>query len=768
MPDLPSPLESHPHRIVVDVYPSPVADHEPIADYPSRDGFEEFLIERFTPEAQPTPGGRIFVPGEPQTVTRFERNGWLITPKLALIGTLVLAGSANLLLNAGDFGKAGHDGVELAQDQKDHVEDYFHIGQTCRTVDEGPTSSEKTTKHFETFVQLENVGSSEPSPSGVRQLVDNLLANQKEGKVVDINFVGVASDEWRSKQPGLGLGVADKENAEQLAPERLVTFLTAVHQEGDKRGLDLAKLKVSYSEVVLASDTIVDIESNVGKFGYRSLDQVLAIYNTTPDQLPPSFEKLLDVHIGSNRGLRVSENIDITKTIEHKTVTDKKCNPDGSPEKHHDYDWRVLPLLVPPIPKLRRKLVEKVRGTFVDVPPELPDPEFLKLYPQAQTAVNVLGREAWAYARKYQNLLRETDRIGGVYSLDYLDEDGETRRLRAMFVDHEPTPDTVQMLASLLQTISQMQGGRVGKELDMITVFPSENAGMHGDAKKVGLGLDIQRDSSVQGVAYPNLRLVEIQMPTTPTDAEINSFNGAKYVLAHEIAGHFTDLTEEQNIMNLIANIGGVPIYSMNDRFLDSAKTDFDRVTANEAGADTRTLWQKILRRPYDTQLRWHIKRGTQMTSGDIEPRSDIVSTKDVRLTESIYVRIGRFMSRYARTNAAEHYAEAAANIATGIGAPFDEEPEARANKVQARHGYADTYSASPTMHKLITDRWGSDSSADFAKFPSQASASKEWKHRYDNLSNSDLAGLADEARNTPLPDESDLLWIVTGSRIRK
>lgn len=755
MARLTPPVEQHPERIVEDVYAHPPQSvHHPEQDFSSRNGFEAFLEDRLRPETQPKPGGRIYVPGDTYNVTRFERKGWMLKPRWALIGALVLTGAVNLLLNKGNIGNVARDGVELAQGAVDHVEDLLHVGEKCHTV----TISDR---HFETIVEPERVGSSEPSQAGVQKLVDKLLHFQKTGKITGIHVEAMTSDEWLDKKPGIGLGAQDKENTNQLAPERLMQFLTATAELAQSQGLDLSNTETSYSykEVVLSQEIISDLQNEATGAGFDNIDEALKIFNENPDELPPKLHNIFDTYFGENRGVKVIidyEEISLQSTPDNTKVV---CNPDGSPEKDHDYDWKFYPIPLLPIPKLRKKLIEKVRGTWVDVPPEMPNPEFLKLYPEAQLLLDELSREAWAYARKYQNLFRETDRIQGVYKLDYHNEDGEAQCLRAMFIDHEPTPETVQMVAVLLQTISQIQGGRVGLELDMIAIYPSDNAGLHDDPKKVGLGLDIQRDSAIRGIAYPNLSLVEMHMPAKPSEEDINNFGGAKWVLAHEIAGHFTDLNEDFNHLEQLRNVGGRQIYSVNNRFVDSAQDDFDRITDEEARQ----------RRSYShgPKLRWHIRRGTQMLSGKIEPRQEFVETDDPRLTETIFARIGRYISRYGRTDAAEHYAESAANIATGIGVPFDEEPEAVLNEVQPLPGYADTYSASRSMHALITNRWGSDPNADFAVFPDEAEARQHWRHWYGKLEDSDLYPLAEAARNHPLPSEEDLLWIITGTRIK-
>jgi hypothetical protein len=312
-----------------------------------------------------------------------------------------------------------------------------------------------------------------------------------------------------------------------------------------------------------------------------------------------------------------------------------------------------------------------------------------------------------------------------------------------------------------------MQDGRVGRELDMVVIYPQENAGTrHGNPKKIGLGIDIQFERGTLGVAYPGLGLVEMHMPTQPTHEELEGYNNAQWTLAHEVAGHFTDLNEENNNLTLVARINGRSYYTANNRFEHSAQADFDRVTNEERGLDTRNRFQRvILRRPFNRHLTWRIRRGTQMVNGTVERREETVNTDDPRLTEAVFVRNQRFINDYARTNADEHYAEAAAQIATGTGVPFREEMDTRFHQVQPRAGYADTYAASTTMHSHITGRWGSDENADNLHFPDVAP--RNWSDSYTRLEDDpEMVQLANTARNQPMPEEDELLNIITGRRI--
>lgn len=775
--ELIQPVETN-HQHTVEstfAFPNPYTGQTPY-DNNSVNRFTEYLDRRFMPDAEIIPGQRIRLPDGVEHITAIEHTGWFFWGAGDARRFWTAVGCANLLLNgglnAGLVGSVVKDSVEIAQSVKDRVEDHYKIGWH---INPGKTITKTVEKpgitKVGTFIAPAHVGSVEPNVDDVRALVNQIQGiKNKANQIQKIEITANSSDDWRSKLNS-GLGEANSENYD-LAKKRKEAFTPVLQDEATKLGLDLTGVDITFQEKVLTPEELRTIEIAVQKYGFNTIDAALANFNTQPDLVPAGLYEVLDTYFGKYRG----ESASVTYKERPYTVTTQEpgkpfLENDGKPRNDkHNYHTRLIPLLLVPLPTFRKRKEERIRQCWLDLPPTMPDPEYLKLYPEAVNDNNELVKNSWIYARKYQNLLRESDRIQGSYRLDYVDTNGEAQRLRAIFVDHEPSEVTREMIAGMFKKISQMQGGRVGKELDMLVVYPTKNTGTkHATPKRVGLGIDIQQESNIMGIAYPNIGLVEMHMSPDATGKDLQGFNSAEWTLAHEIAGHFTDLNDSKNGLSKLATLGGIPIYLTNNRFEDIAKKDYDHVTAQEQGRDIRTLWQKIIRKPFTNGLLWRIRRGTQMVSGNIEQRDEVVVTTDPRLSEATFVRNERFTSRYGRSDAAEHYAEAAAQVATGSSVPFSEEPDTIRSRFIARLGYADGYATSTSMHKLIAERWGSDTNVDNLVFKNEQETANSWKEWYGRLDqDAELTMLANQARLQPLPKEEDLIHIITGTRIKK
>ncbi|MCA9331253.1 hypothetical protein KC957_04320, partial [Candidatus Saccharibacteria bacterium] len=565
------------------------------------------------------------------------------------------------------------------------------------------------------------------------------------------------------------------------------------------RGIDLSSATFDAHEAVLDEESVLAVENAIMANGFDSyenvddaVDAALEIYNSDPESLPEELRQVL--HERLPRGFQAELSYRVVKHVpgEDKiTYTHKKeKHHDGKPKnENHDYDLALIPLICFPLPKFRREMRRRLHTDDIILPPHMPNPEYLRLYPAARTEEDTLVDHAWAYARKYQHLMRETDRVQGMYRLDYIDGEGEPQRLRAMFVDHEPTPDSLERVVGLLQTISQMQDGRVGRELDMIAIYPSENAGPeHGNPKLVGLGQDIQFEGHVLGVAYPALRLAEMHMPPETTHDDMGTHMSPDWTLAHEVGGHFTDVNEEDNELEFtgVTLANGAPVFTTNDRFEDFMAANYRQARAEEQSG-----------RP----SRWQVRRRVENMRGEIvDMTHDVVNPArqpsrfrfvnavrraihavrnehggsmiagDPRLAESIFVRKETgHPTRYGATAAAEHQAEAAASELVGQ-IPFDQAHDGAGIIIRADEGFVSGYHVASRDRSALARRWGSNPTQDgvvFTDANGEPVRRPDWEHWYGRPQDDDeLAELMNEARRTPVPDEADMVHIITGRRI--
>lgn len=824
MAELVQPSNTDPHQVVENQYTIPLGtgvegpreldDRSPVV-------MEEFLWDRLRRDDQPTPGGVLTVPAGSETVRtilprHYDTSYYLSDTNDASshwrrAASIFLA--ANVLLNLvnGNAVSAVKDTVEAVQAVKDTVEDHFHIGDVTTTstvVDRVPTTVEKTVSErlvFNNSGETQPVGEAVVDQKVVDKILDSIAAHQADGATLkSARFTATASDDWRRDPNNNGFGhpndgVSGVGDNKGIAERRLVLTTQKLLADAKTRGIDLSGATFDAREAVLDEEAQFAVENAVMANGFdayptvdEAVDAALAVYNESPEKLPETLRIVL--HDRLPRGFQAE--LDYTKVVHvpgrDKTVTHhvKDRHHDGRPEnKNNDYGLALLPLLLLPLPKFRREFRERMRTEDIILPPNLPNPEYLKLYPAARTEEDTLVDEAWAYARKYQHMMRETDRIEGIYRLDYEDGEGNPQRLRAMFIDHEPTPDMLDRVDGLLKTISQMQEGRVGRELDMIAIYPSDNAGPeHGNPKLVGLGQDIQFEKSTMGVAYPSLKLVEMHMPPESTHDDMGTHNSPDWVFAHEIGGHFTGLNDEQNeLIELGYTLpNGAEVLATNGRFDDFMQGIYDQAQAEEQSGQPS---------------RWRVHRAVRNTRGELvemvhditdparqasrfrfvnamrraihaarNPHAGAMVSGDPRLAESEFVRKETgHPTRYGATHAAEHQAESSASELVGE-IPFTQAHDGRGIITREDEGFVGGYHVATRDREAIAQRWGSNSAYPGVVFTDQdgnPARRPDWRHWYGRAQDDEeLAALMNEARETPVPEDRDLLHIVTGRRI--
>lgn len=822
MPFSPSPMEHDPSRIVENVHPDPHNPNHP--DFASRGEMQDFLVDRMHGDQ---PGmrqifgrWRVYNPVE-RTRLGFNRmaylwpvstaRGWAIASGLAMTAINLIPNFANGNIQD-DVYNALNDVGEGISAVKDNLQDSISVvfgNEVCPP--DGSTRTEKTTiiKEKETFYYSPNkVGESNPEMSIIDKVLDRIEAANTDGSVREIGFDIQAntSDEWLSLGAALGYGIGTKnpENAE-LGQDRQTDELSAFEKRAAERGIDIngIVLEIAPEEHVLDAAEQERLASLAQAHGYESIVDVLRAQNAAPDRLPPALAEAFGRAFPRNRDTELHLTV-VRETHETEVVDSENGNEDdcvaldGDPINHnrdYDFDWRWA--LWPAMPLFMQRRVQKMRGEWVDFG-DLPDPQRLLLHEDGVTENGQLNDSGWAYVRKYMYLFREDNRISKIYEHGYLDANGEEQKLRAIFVDHEPTQESIDTIGRIFQFAGQINGGQLGKDCDAIVVYDRENVGLHGDAKRVGLGLDIQYQGSTLGFAIPSLGLVEMHMPKLPTGGELDQeYNSAAWVLAHELAGHFSDINDEPNRLNPVGHTAnGKPLYTLTNRFADAgmqqhrrARGETDRANTAHGNRLSRIVRRILGRQRAGDGMSWTVRRGrgTEPTPEVAEPTvQNMDGATDVRLTEALHVRKQTGVSsEYAhqsslgdiRTGAAEDWAESAADMTItaamerSIALPYGQTPErpARVNESEDVNRWVDGYHTSDQWRNTINNRWGSQSSGEETVFVNQPQAMPHWTHFMSVPEDFEFAReLAAWARSVNIPEPNDPVWqeVITGQRV--
>lgn len=829
MPFQPSPIEVDPERIVQNVHPLPNPNGAPFAqpnaDYDSRGHMETFLegrLEDSTPPMIRGRGGqwRVFTPVER---TRIGFNRWAYLPpvrdglgwrRATLAGLFAINGILNLANGniPKDVSNAVDDIAEEFSGAKDIIEDAWKLrgGEPC--LEPGTHTTERTTVIHETeryFFSPNKVGESNPSLTVVDAVLDRIEAAQIDSTVTEIKLEWGAgtSDEWLGlgEAFNFGIGKPNIENAD-LGEVREAETKTLLQDRANERGIDIDGITVILDPVehVLDEATRDRLMILAQSFGFEDIVDVIRTQNENPDSLPPKLATEFERHFPNNRDTEFKVDIKREQTrvitTESPTDMDNCVLIDGQPEdENHDYDFTPIPFLWPALPLFMRKRVTKMKGMLADVG-DLQKPEHVLIHEDGINEQNILDKAAWAYVRKYMYLFREDDRISKIYEHGYIDEDGQKQSLKAIFVDHDPTPESLEMIGRIFQFAGQIQGGRLGRECDAVVVYPDANAGLDVDPEFVGLGIDVQYDGGVMGVALPTLGLIEMHMPPDPSDDERDqSYNSAAWTIAHELTGHFSDLNNQPNELTDIGQLAnGKRLSLLPNRFANDGMTQYnqaareEQLANSEVGSRLRQFVDRILRRrqPGGDAINWRVRSGfgtlpaeevaipvTQQINGvrDSILRRGALRIKKLTGNPTIY---GSSLSHLNNPviGASEAYAEASANMTTHIPIPFSEAPEVLARQIQSADPelWIDGFDASDGWNRVINNRWGSIQGGDNGErtiFQNEPQARNNWTHEYGVPENFAWArDLAAWARSVEIPEPIDPRWrdIVVDRRFKQ
>jgi hypothetical protein len=736
--------------VVANVYQQPtIEENETVTpDADSHVEFTEYAYSRFEPRAAGTDPTIIRYPvQEPAHRYHYRGEGWKLdwTPKKAAGLFLATFAVFNAVGNAPSFAADTKEATEsLWHKAKATVSSWLgHEQKPATHTVETPVPGERTTSEY-TF--REDVGESTPDPADVDKLLADIRAKAQNGTTVEKVIVfGGASDEWGPTSKSLTRPEAQNQD---LAIDRAADFASATIDKAIETGTPMPnKVETGSSQSVLPQATVDGLKSEAGKHNL-SLDRALAIYNSDPTSLPDSLRAEMDKHIGAHRAIKVSVTYKAPDTTKTETVVDEQT-PVSPENKDHDYDlyWGIP---TPVWPRRRREDFMATRYEEWLRPGTDADHRWVELYKEALNDDGTLPRDAWALTRKYQLLMRE-DRIDYVLTHRYTDKAGEERDIRVMFVDHDPTDATIATYKELLTALSEMREGNVAEQLSAITVFPTDQSGIHRNAgrtsrnyphhpKDIGLGIDKQEPRGVVGIATPALGLVEMHMPEDPTEEELRGYDGAFFTAAHEVAAHFTDTTEEPTVLTQVGPTA-VRHYVASDPWEDVAAEVFDQYLDIDAEGD------------YDLTITRQVVGG----DGQIITLTDQVKGDDPRLGESQHAVLhNRKPNLYAGVRPAELYGEVGGQVVSRALIPY----EVAGLDVTARHeSLGRGYAVDPELQKFFEDRTGWS--------PNNARPVNDDEFTLTTaLDDPLLRSLIDTARRAPMPD--DRITILSGVATRK
>lgn len=809
MAELPTPIRIDPERLIEQVFP--LLNDPNVPDNASQAVAGHYLMERYA--GPPPEGSDPSVVRIPVVVpqTRLGTHwGWPRTEgphdfphptfplrwskeegrapyrwARALLAANLLA---NVVVNVDQVPNLVRDGIEGLQVAKDTVEDrLLHTGRhkvshttfsfhpEQETTPGGPLTNDK-------FLPSK-VGESAPTPSAINQFFAELKELQSKGAVINkARLLGESSDEWRSN-PDCDFQVVSGDNI-TLAAERAQEFKNAITAEAAARGVQLPELEVvnldpkpgdlDQAEKLLSPEERVVAESTAQQFGFPDFCTATAAYGKDRDSLPPVLRAFIDTRIGEHRGTSLilqgqigDQTIDVLVPDVRHFVTNE---PDGSPNKKHEYDldWLIVPII--PIPAGHKRPGAKTAWKEKIIPGVEGDDEWLRIYKEGANPDMTLRKDVWAYTRKYQAMLRE-GRIKNVYSFDYVDSAGAPQTMRVLYADHTPTFEAATNFGIALQSIVQMRGGNIGHNLDAIVVYPEDNAGTAGNSpKQIGLGIDYQQERDTLGMAYYSLGLVEMHMPTDPTTEYMQDFYGALMTFSHENGGHFIDHNQQPARLRSIDD-RLQRHFIVSDQRADFGRTEYDRLLALDRGATPRRRIRDIvLRRPPEsTDRRWWTRQGLQTINGTTRTMEhDNLIDQELRDHRwPLLTRIqNRFPTSYSHTSSSELWADSVAQAVTGIGIPFTEQGIFR--NPPSDPDFARSYAIGTRTLQIIQRTVGSDQTSDGIEWPNQREAAKNWMHQMTTVENDPhLEPLARQARTWDFrrPDDPRVWHILARAR---
>lgn len=657
------PVYRDPDELVESVYPLPGTTDMP--DLESQDIMAEYLMERFMPDSGPririgtistgrTMPGIHRVPDGIKEVTRLRKTGeWLISPRAAAI---VMLGSAALFNTAGNPGTIGG----AAQYAWHEIFDRPH--------DHTISTPGKLTRLDVTADTTNRAGIAKVDPGVVERFVRGVEDAEKSGgQVRQIRITGNTSDEWGTEA---SLGVKDPQNT-LLGKARAKAAIEAMSADGLK--LQASQLTVGEEEHILTAKEQASILKEARADGYPTVKAAIdAVDGGQP--VKKSLAKTIRRFFSGkhNRGVSLSATVEHPGKATVRTVHGED-NPPDVPSPH----WRWFIPLLPIRKRERYNTVKQVSRWEFTASRPIPRPTFivendekvwLRLRPEALREDGSLVSDAWAYSRKYEHLLRD-ERIADILRADYLDGRGGEKSLRIMFVDESPAEETITAFGELLKKFAAMEEGKLGDRVSAIFVYPSENAGTdHDDPKRIAMGIDKQSHEGILGTYTYPLDLVELHMPSTWETEELlqafEEFNGPRWVLAHEVAGHGTDENDRPQLLRQVHTPGIPNAY----------------VFKGDPRAYKMRPLRKVLRKLPDwftlghKPIEFDIEYPVLDNDGQTVTMHARVEQGDPRLAHaSTSIIVGHRPTRYAGTNDSEHYAETAASVTTAISVPYNE-----------------------------------------------------------------------------------------------
>lgn len=640
-PEITQPVRVDEDALIHNVYDGP--DGRP--DDQSQGEFSQYLVDRMYGAEDPV--SRRYTPGDEIEKSSLTFDGWLVRPRTALIATLAATVALNLAVNGrGLADRAG----EIAGDV------YHWFNPVTKTVPATETHTKTVTEthtypiHIEGSEQPSDVA--EPDRLSARQLVKQLDGDDGEGRIRKLIIQGEASDEWTAD--GIkSVGHPDAANR-VLARRRAEQFAHSLEEEAKAEGVKLPEATIRTKEAVLHGERLGELLVAVQESKYGSVLSAISAYNHGDKSMSPELRTIIHQEIGRERRgtatVEVEEHVQTQKVVEVPTA-------EAEPAHNDNDDDPIIPLIfpIPPIPRLRREWEDP----FV-IPPTIEEKQldhvWIELYEEALQRDGSVVENAWSLTRKYQALYRE-ERITQGLKYEYLDDTGKEQSIDVLFVDRpELDPEVAGEISKLMFDISLMQGGKVAEQLDTIVILPTENTGPQRP-DKIGMGIDEQLHQNVQGVALPLLGLVEMHMPLKPEGDYLHKFGGMRWVLAHEVAGHFTDVNDEA-------------------RFIDKARSNRPGRTFTGrdpwlgAGEDSYATTGR--RRAVVTE-QFAIPRPEDLTDPRLAEEY-IVNPGDPALAAASSARLrGQSPTVYGDTSAYEIHAETAAAVTTGIPIPASE-----------------------------------------------------------------------------------------------
>lgn len=679
---IPNPLIVEPDHLVENTFRQPDQMGD-IPDFPSTELLEDYREQRFAPNR----GGRIKVawiqtgrslpgiarvPNGTKEVTRWRKTKeWVepFTPKkfaAIVLGSLALV---NVVAN--------HDTINAAVDTaEDGVGSIFtpkpRAADSLRVITEPvPTDTVRVT-----IASPSRVGSSEADTRALRRFARQVSTAQKEGKNLEsIEVRGNASDEYAGDD---SIGRRDEFN-KQLAVSRAKVAAAELREGKLNVGIDPSvSIDVAAKEHILTTKQKRRALAAAKADGFPTITSAIAAEDSGADIKPSLAAKIKRWFTGkTQRGITLTANL---STPEMKKITVLQVEneiSDGEPNKIPGL--KFVPLFMPWLMLRRRQketqLRDRKRLTFIPSKP-ITRPEIIKedeahawvrLRPEAVKEDKTLIDAPWTHTRKFEDLLR-TNRINDVLRADFTNSKGEEKALRIMFVDHNPSQETLEVFEQLLKRFAAMRDGSIADKVSGVFVYPSKNAGLgHGNPKRIGLGIDKQSQKGILGTLTPVMELCELHMPETWNPEELNdifsNFEGPHWTLAHEVAGHGTDLNDK----------------SLTLRPAKVRKIANAHVLQGDPWAGRMRPLQPVLewlqrfgfgKKPTNFDITY----AAADRDGRITTISARVDQNDPRLAHATTATIvGKQPTRYAGTDEYEHYAETAAAVTADEVAPFGE-----------------------------------------------------------------------------------------------